>query len=141
MNRAASAVWTGNGRTGTGSLTTDSGVLHATPYSLKTRIGDDPGTGPEELLAAAHAGCFNMALAVRLEDAGYRPERLETTARLTMTVGTNAIDISRVALQLDAVVPGIERSRFFELASEASRNCTISSVLKARVDLNVSLLS
>lgn len=141
MNRAASAVWTGNGRTGTGTLTTDSGVLNTTPYSLKTRIGDDPGTGPEELLAAAHAGCFNMALAVRLEDAGYRPERLETTARLTMSVGTNAINISRVALQLDAVVPGIERSRFFELASEASRNCTISSVLKARVDLNVSLLS
>ena len=141
MFRSANAVWVGAGRNGDGTITTDSGVLHDTPFSLATRLGENAGTSPEELLAAAHAGCFNMALAVVLGDAGFPPDRLETCARLSMQVGTKSISITRVALDLNAVVPGIERTDFLQLASEASRNCTISSVLKAKIDLNVSLLS
>jgi len=141
MNRSARALWQGGVREGNGSITTDSGVLDEAPYSLTSRIEDEPGTSPEELLAAAHAGCFNMSLAHILGGAGFPPDRLETHATLTFGLGENGLEIRRAKLDLDAQVPGIERQRFMELAGQASKTCTISAVLKTDISLNFRLLS
>lgn len=141
MHRCARAVWHGAVREGQGSITTDSGILENAPYSLTSRIESEPGTSPEELLAAAHAGCFNMSLAFVLGENGFQPERLETRATLSFALGKNGLEISRAKLDLDARVPGIERTTFMELAGQASKTCTISSVLKAQITLNFRLLS
>ena len=143
MNRSASSVWYGTGREGNGNLTTQSKVLDEVEYRLSSRIDESPGTNPEELIAAAHAGCFNMALAVVLGDAGYKPVRLQTSARIAMSVGKASIRIEKIILNLEAIVPDIERERFYELASAASKNCTISAVLKpeVKVHLKVTLMN
>src|SRR5262245_11978668 len=112
MIRKAKAVWRGTGRAGNGNLTTDSGVLSQTPYSFKTRFENEKGTNPEELIAAAHAGCFTMALAFGLQAAGYDPTELTTEAAVTLEPdGTQGFKISRSALTLRAQVPGIKIGR------------------------------
>jgi lipoyl-dependent peroxiredoxin len=112
MNRTASAHWTGTGKDGNGHLTTQSATLDATPYSFNTRFGDGKGTNPEELIAAAHAGCFTMALSFMLAGAGFTPNALDTKATLTMTQGDGGWTITAVHLDLTATVPGIDQAKF-----------------------------
>jgi osmotically inducible protein OsmC len=143
MNRSASSIWYGTGREGKGHISTQSKVLEEVDYRLSSRIEDQPGTNPEELIAAAHAGCFNMALAVVLGDAGHKPVRLKTSARIGIAIGNNSIRIQKIMLNLEAIVPDISREEFFKLASEASKNCTISAVLRpeVRIQLKVTLMN
>jgi peroxiredoxin, OsmC subfamily len=139
MIRKASAVWRGTGRDGAGALTSGSGVLSETPYSFKTRFEGDPGTNPEELIAAAHAGCFTMALAFGLQRAGFTPEELRTEAAVSLDQDGPGFKISRSALTLRARVPGLEADKFEELARDAEQNCPISKVLNAEITLDAAL--
>jgi lipoyl-dependent peroxiredoxin len=137
--RNATAVWTGAGKDGRGSLTTQSATLRETPYSFTTRFGDGKGTNPEELIAAAHAGCFSMALAFQLSGAGKPPERLETKAELSIAQEGGGWRITSVALNLKAKVPGIARDEFMKLADAAKANCPVSKVLNAEISLKADL--
>ena len=139
ITRNASAVWTGTGKDGSGTLTTQSGTLSETPYSFTTRFGDGKGTNPEELIAAAHAGCFSMALAFQLSGAGHSPERLETKADLAIMQEGGGWRITTVTLNLKAKVPGIARDEFMKLAEAAKANCPVSKVLNAEIKLNAEL--
>lgn len=139
MIRKAHAVWRGTGRDGTGDLTTDSGVLSSTPYSYKTRFESEPGTNPEELIAAAHAGCFTMALAFQLQTAGFTPEELNTEAAVSLVQADGGFKIERSALTLRAKVPGLDKAKFDELAGAAEKNCPVSRVLNAEVTLDATL--
>ncbi|HEX5958659.1 MAG TPA: OsmC family protein [Hyphomicrobiaceae bacterium] len=136
MTRTASAQWQGTGKEGKGSLTSQSGVLSATPYGFNTRFGDTKGTNPEELLAASHAGCFSMALAFALTAAGFTPENIATTARVTIEPDGPGFKISRSALSLEARVPGIDREQFEKIAQGAKEGCPISKVLNAEITLD-----
>jgi osmotically inducible protein OsmC len=139
MIRKANAVWRGTGKDGNGDLTSGSGVLSSTPYSFKTRFQDERGTNPEELIAAAHAGCFTMALAFQLQNAGFTPTELRTEAAVSLDPDGSGFRISRSALTLDADVPGIDRAKFDELAGEAERNCPVSKLLNAEITLQANL--
>ena len=141
MIRKAHAVWRGTGRDGTGDLTSDSGVLSHTPYSFKTRFESEPGTNPEELIAAAHAGCFTMALAFQLQTAGFNPTELTTEAAVTLEPETGGgFKISKSALTLTAKVPGLDKAKFDELAANAEKGCPVSKLLKAEITLDATLL-
>jgi lipoyl-dependent peroxiredoxin len=140
MIRKAKAVWQGTGREGNGHLFTDSGVLADTPYSFKTRFENEKGTNPEELLAAAHAGCFTMALAFRLQRAGYTPAELNTEAAVTLEPEGEGFRISRSALTLRAKVPNLDETKFLELAKDAEETCPVSKVLKAEITLDAKLI-
>jgi osmotically inducible protein OsmC len=137
IRRTASAVWSGTHKDGRGALTTESLVLSDSPYAFATRFGDGKGTNPKELVAAAHAGCLNMALAFRLTAAGYSVERLRTEARLTLMQKDNLWHISTVDLKLEANAPGISPDALLRLATEAKENCAISRSLRAEVTLSV----
>jgi osmotically inducible protein OsmC len=139
MIRKAKAVWHGTGRAGDGHLTTDSGVLADTPYSFKTRFENQKGTNPEELIAAAHAGCFTMALAFGMQAAGLTPTELATEAAVTLEPEGQGFRISKSALTLRAKVPNLDAARFQELAKDAEKNCPVSKVLKAEVTLDATL--
>jgi osmotically inducible protein OsmC len=139
MIRKANAVWRGTGRDGTGDLTTASGVLSSTPYSYKTRFETAPGTNPEELIAAAHAGCFTMALAFALQQAGTPAEALHTEAAVSLDPDGQGFKISRSALTLRAKVPGLNAAKFQELAKAAEQNCPVSKVLNAEITLDAQL--
>ena len=139
MIRKANAVWRGAGRDGTGDLTTASGVLSSTPYSYRTRFESEPGTNPEELLAAAHAGCFTMALAFALQQAGFTAEVLRTEAAVSLDPDGAGFKISRSALTLRAKIPGLDAAKFQELAKGAEQNCPVSKVLNAEITLDAKL--
>jgi osmotically inducible protein OsmC len=139
MIRKARAVWRGTGRDGEGELSTDSGVLEATPYSYRTRFENQPGTNPEELIAAAHAGCFTMALAFQLQAAGFTPTELSTEAAVSLDPEGQGFRISKSALTLRAQVPGLDRAKFDELAEIAEKNCPVSKVLNAEITLDATL--
>jgi lipoyl-dependent peroxiredoxin len=139
MVRKARATWRGTGKDGKGDLTTDSGVLSATPYSFKTRFENERGTNPEELIAAAHAGCFTMALAFQLQGAGFTPAELTTEAAVSLEKEGQGFRISKSALSLRAQVPGIDRARFEELARTAEKNCPVSKVLNAEITMTFAL--
>jgi lipoyl-dependent peroxiredoxin len=139
MNRKARAVWQGTGRDGTGHLTTDSGVLSSTPYSFKTRFENEKGTNPEELIAAAHAGCFTMALAFQLQGAGFTPTELATEAVVSLDKDGEGFKVTKSALTLRATVPDIDRGKFEELARAAEKNCPISKVLNAEITMDFTL--
>jgi osmotically inducible protein OsmC len=139
MIRKAHAVWRGTGRDGAGDLTTDSGVLASSPYSFRTRFESEPGTNPEELIAAAHAGCFTMALAFQLQAAGFTPAELTTEAAVSLEKDGDGFKITKSALTLRATIPGIERARFDELAGAAEKNCPVSKVLNAEITLDATL--
>jgi osmotically inducible protein OsmC len=140
MIRKATAVWRGTGKDGEGDLTTQSGVLSSSPYSYKTRFEGDPGTNPEELIAAAHAGCFTMALAFQLQLAGFTPAELTTEAAVSLDPdGAGGFKISRSALTLTADVPGLDPARFDELAGKAEKGCPVSKVLNAEITLHATL--
>jgi osmotically inducible protein OsmC len=140
MIRKARAVWRGTGRDGKGSLTTDSGVLTETPYSYKTRFESERGTNPEELIAAAHAGCFTMALAFGLQAAGHTPTELSTEAAVTLDREGQGFRISRSALTLRASVPDLSQEDFLRLARDAEKNCPVSKVLRAEISLDAELV-
>jgi len=140
MMRKAKAVWRGTGRAGSGNLSTDSGVLAEAPYSFKTRFENEKGTNPEELIAAAHAGCFTMALAFGLQAAGYTPTELTTEAVVTLDPEGQGFRISRSALTLQAKVPNLNETKFLELAGAAEKNCPVSKVLNAAITLDAKLI-
>jgi lipoyl-dependent peroxiredoxin len=140
MIRKAKAVWIGSARAGYGDLSTDSGVLNRTPYSFRTRFGTEKGTNPEELIAAAHAGCFTMALAFQLESAGYIPTELKTEAAVSLDPEGSGFRITRSALTLRATVPNITATAFDQLAKNAELNCPVSKVLKAEITLEAKLV-
>ncbi len=139
MIRKARAVWQGTGKDGTGHISTDSGILSKTPYSFKTRFESEPGTNPEELIAAAHAGCFTMALAFQLQGAGATPTELSTEAAVTLVQEGGGFTITKSALTLKATVPGIDKAKFEELARAAEKNCPVSKVLNAEITLDYTL--
>ena len=139
MIRKATAVWQGTGKEGTGNLTSDSGILSQTPYSFKTRFESEKGTNPEELIAAAHAGCFTMALAFQLAGAGFTPTELTTEAAVSLEPDGQGFKISRSALTLRAKIPNIDEAKFKELAGNAEKGCPVSKVLNAQITLDAKL--
>lgn len=139
MIRKGKASWQGAGRDGTGALTTDSGILSNTPYSYRTRFENQPGTNPEELIAAAHAGCFTMALAFQLQAAGLTATELNTEAAVSLDQDGAGFTITRSALTLRAKIPGISQEKFAELAREAELNCPVSKLMKAEITLDATL--
>jgi len=141
MIRKASAIWQGTGRDGAGHLTTDSGVLSSTPYSFKTRFESEQGTNPEELIAAAHAGCFTMALAFALQAAGFTPTELTTEAAVSLVPEGAGFKIDKSALTLRATVPCIHQEKFDEIAASAEKNCPISKLINAAISLDATLIS
>jgi osmotically inducible protein OsmC len=140
MIRKAKAVWRGAGRDGDGDLSTDSGVLAQTPYSYRTRFENEKGTNPEELIAAAHAGCFTMALAFQLQTAGYTPTELTTEAAVSLEPEGQGFAIKRSALTLRASVPTLDEATFRQLAEAAEKNCPVSKVLRAEITLDAKLV-
>jgi lipoyl-dependent peroxiredoxin len=135
ITRTASAQWQGTGKEGKGNLSTQSGVLATTPYGFNTRFGDTKGTNPEELLAASHAGCFTMALAFALQQAGFTATSIATSAAVTLESDGPGFKISKLALKLEASVPNISREQFEKVAEGAKAGCPISKVLKADITL------
>ena len=139
MIRKGRAEWRGTGRDGNGDLSTDSGVLDKTPYSFKTRFQSEKGTNPEELIAAAHAGCFTMALAFQLQTAGFTPTSLSTEAAVSLDPEGQGFKISKSALTLVAEVPGLDQATFDKLAEAAEKGCPVSKVLNAEITLTKTL--
>ena len=137
--RTATARYDGFGKDGKGHVSTQSGVLDDQPYGFGTRFGDEPGTNPEELIAAAHASCFTMALSFALAKAGYSDGRLETKAAVKLDKEGDGFKVSRSDLTLTANVPGIDATAFAELANGAKANCPISKLLNAEISLEHSL--
>src|SRR5687767_915886 len=135
ITRTASARYEGLGKDGKGRISTQSGVLAESPYGFGTRFGDEPGTNPEELIAAAHAGCFTMALSFALARAGFADGRLETKAAVKLDKKGEGFTVTRSDLDLTASVPGIDADQFAALAADAKANCPISKLLKAEITL------
>jgi osmotically inducible protein OsmC len=135
FTRTASARYVGLGKDGKGWVSTQSGVLKDQPYSFSTRFGEEPGTNPEELVAAAHAACFTMALSFGLAKEGFTEGTLETTARVKLDKDGEGFKVSRSDLVLEASLPGIGRTRFAELAEDAKANCPISKLFNAEMTL------
>ena len=139
MKRTASAAWSGGLKDGKGSISTQSGVLKKAQYGFNTRFEDVPGTNPEELIAAAHAGCFTMALAAQLEKAGMTPTSLDTTAAVTLEKIGDAYSITAVHLDLVASIPGADAAAFDKIAKLAKAECPVSKLLKADITLAAKL--
>jgi osmotically inducible protein OsmC len=137
--RTASARYEGLGKEGKGHISTQSGVLADQYYGFNTRFGDEKGTNPEELIAAAHAGCFTMALSFALNRAGYSDGTLETRCAITLEQQDGGFTITKSALDLTASVPGIDPAKFAEIAAEAKAGCPVSKLLKAEITLTHSL--
>nr|WP_029375550.1 OsmC family protein [Oceanicola sp. S124] len=141
MRKTASARWTGTIKDGSGHISTQSGALSDQPYGFNTRFEDAPGTNPEELIGAAHAGCFTMALSKVLEEAGMVAERLETKATVKMEKDDAGFTITAVELDLKATIPGADREAFFEAAKTAKETCPVSRLLAAaEITLDAELL-
>lgn len=139
--KSGSAVWTGGLKDGQGTVSTETGVLREAPYGFKSRFEDGPGTNPEELLAAAHAGCFSMALALGLGQAGLTADRIETRAVVTLDKQGDGFAITTVHLTCSATVPGADTATFERIAQEAKQGCPVSKVLKATITLEATLES
>ena len=135
-DRHANAHWEGAGKTGKGRITTQSGVLDNNPYGFNTRFENEPGTNPEELIAAAHSGCFAMALAFELEKAGFTAKTLDVKSVVTLVPDGDSFKVTKSALTLKAVVPEIEQSQFEQIAAGAKAGCPISKVLNADITLD-----
>jgi len=139
MKRTASAVWNGSLKEGNGQISSQSGVLTDTPYSFGTRFAEERGTNPEELIAAAHAGCFSMALSAGLGKAGFEPSRIKTSASLDLENVEGSWRITTIRLETFARVPKISQAQFENIAQDAKTNCPVSQVLRANVTLVASL--
>jgi osmotically inducible protein OsmC len=139
MQRKASAVWQGGLKDGKGSISTESGVLSGTPYAFSMRFENAPGTNPEELIGAAHAGCFSMALSMMLGEAGIRPERIDTQAAVTLEKTDAGFSITKVHLDVTVRAPGADRGKFEAAAAKAKTGCPVSRVLNAAITMNAKL--
>lgn len=135
FTRKAGARWKGSGKEGSGTLYSNSGVLKDTPYSFHTRFEDKPGTNPEELVGAAHAGCFAMQLSFLLGEAGFTPNTLDVAAKVTFEDGS----VTHIHLDLNGDVPGIGAEKFEEIANKAKKVCPISKLLNAKIELSAAL--
>ncbi|MFO1486924.1 MAG: OsmC family protein [Verrucomicrobiota bacterium] len=136
MKRKASAVWHGDLKTGKGSISTDSGVLKETQYSFGTRFENGIGTNPEELIGAAHAGCFSMAFSAELGKAGFTPQSIHTTATVTLDKTDQGFSVTESHLDVTVKVPGADRAKVLEIANAAKAGCPISRVLNARITMD-----
>ena len=134
--RTGSARYDGLGKDGKGHVSTGSGVLTDSPYGFNTRFEDEPGTNPEELIAAAHASCFTMALSFALADAGFEAGSLETTAKVTLVKDGDGFKVTRSDLTLTGKVDGIEAEQFAKIAQDAKKNCPVSKLLDAEISLD-----
>ena len=141
MQRKANARWQGTAKEGSGTLSVQSGTLNEVPYTFKARFGDGKGTNPEELIAAAHAGCFTMALAFALNNAGFTADAIDTEAQLTLDQVPGGFAITSVHLTTRARVPDIDAAKFGEIAAGAKANCPVSKVLNATITLDATLAS
>lgn len=139
MQRKASAVWKGGLKDGNGTVSATSGVLSNTPYSFTTRFENTPGTNPEELIAAAHAACFSMALSAQLGNANLTPESINTTANLNLEKLDSGWTITAVHLDVSARVPKADAAVFQKAAQDAKSGCPVSKVLKANITMNAKL--
>ncbi len=140
MQRKANAVWSGNLKQGKGQLSTESGVLQDTPYGFAKRFESEPGTNPEELIAAAHAGCFTMALSAQLEEAGLVASSLRTSAAVTLEKEGNGFSITAIHLELEAAIPGASQEAFDTAANAAKAGCPVSKVLNAAITMEARLV-
>lgn len=139
MKKNASAVWQGDLKSGKGTISTESGALKDNPYGFNTRFEGAPGTNPEELIGAAHAGCFSMALSLMLGQAGFTAERIATRAEVTLEQDDSGFTITAIALTLEAQIPDIDETQFQQIANQAKEGCPVSKVLNARISLTASL--
>ncbi|MCM4157350.1 OsmC family protein [Gramella sp. AN32] len=135
MIRKGSAVWKGSLKEGKGTISLESGVLEEVQYSFKTRFENGNGTNPEELIGAAHAGCFSMQLSANLSEEGFTPDKLETTSKITFEDGK----IKKSHLILDATVPGIDEDKFKKIMNDAKENCPVSKLLNAEITIEYTL--
>ena len=139
MKRKASAVWSGDLKSGKGSISTESGTLKQTQYSFSTRFENGVGTNPEELIAAAHAGCFAMAFSSELGKAGFKPESISATATVTLEMLPTGPTVTESHLDMTAKIPGIDQEKFTAIANGAKAGCPISRLLNAKVSLDAKL--
>jgi osmotically inducible protein OsmC len=139
MNRKASAVWEGDLKSGKGSVSTESGALKQTQYSFATRFENGPGTNPEELIAAAHASCFSMALSAELGKASMTPQRISTNATLTMDKTDAGWTVTAIHLETQVTMPGADRAKFEAAANSAKVGCPISRLLNTKITLDAKL--
>lgn len=141
ITRTAKAIWNGTGKEGKGSLTTQSEVLNATPYEFHSRFENGGNTNPEELLAAAHAGCFTMAFSFGLNKAGFTAEQIETSCAVTVAPDDGGFTIAKSELTMGAVIPNITQAQFDEIAAGAKAGCPVSKLYKCDITLDATLNS
>lgn len=139
MIKKAWAVWKGSLKEGGGVISTETGVLNEAPYGFKSRFENGKGTNPEELIGAAHAGCFSMALSLMLGEAGLTPERIETHAAVTLEKVGDGFEITASHLNVVAKIPGADQVKFSEIANKAKAGCPVSKVLRAKITMDVKL--
>jgi osmotically inducible protein OsmC len=139
MQRSAHAIWNGNLKQGGGKISTQSGVLADAQYGFNTRFENGPGTNPEELIGAAHAGCFSMALSLNVTEAGFEVDTIKTVATVTLDKDDSGFTITAVHLDLTAKIPSIDDSKFQELANKTKLGCPVSKVLNAEITLDAKL--
>ena len=139
MKQKASAVWQGSLKEGTGTMSTGSGALVEKPYSFKTRFEGEQGTNPEELIGAAHAGCFSMAFSMILGMAGFTPDKIETSATITLEPKDGGFAITASHLDVTATIPGIDDATFQDLAGKAKAGCPVSKLLNTTITMDAKL--
>jgi osmotically inducible protein OsmC len=139
MIKNASAVWKGGIKDGGGTISTETGVLKEAPYGFKSRFENGKGTNPEELIGAAHAGCFSMALSLMLGEAGLTPEKIETHAAITLEKLDSGYTITASHLSVSAKIPGADDAKFQEIANKAKTGCPVSKLLKAKITMDAKL--
>jgi len=137
FNRKAGVLWNGDSRSGIGMISTESRALYEQPYNYQTRFGEQLGTNPEELLAAAHAACFSMALASTLKRNGFEPKKTDTNATCTVVSKNGDYEITRMQLHVRAEVPGINDAAFLKLVKEADKDCPVSNLLRSGLDIEI----
>jgi osmotically inducible protein OsmC len=140
MSKKASAIWKGGIKDGGGSISTETGALKEATYGFSSRFENGKGTNPEELIAAAHAGCFSMALSLMLGEAGFTPEKIETHAAVTLVSNSSGFQITTSELTVTAKIPGIDNTKFQEIANNAKGGCPVSKVLNATITMNAKLV-
>lgn len=141
MNKTASAHWQGDLKQGKGTISTQSGALKDNPYGFNTRFEDAPGTNPEELIGAAHAGCFSMAFSMLLGEENFTPDSIDTKATVTLEKLSDGFAVTAVHLEMRARIPGIEQAKFEDIANKAKSGCPISKLLNAKITLDATLQS
>lgn len=139
MIKKAWAIWRGGIKDGGGTISTETGVLKEAPYGFKARFEDGPGTNPEELIGAAHAGCFSMALSLMLGEAGLTAEKIETHADVTLEKVGEGFEITKSHLRVTAKIPNADQAKFEEIANKAKTGCPVSKLLKAQITMDATL--